>query len=523
LDDAAHQRASFVAPDQTTLAALRAALGRRAEAEIMLNAALVTLVIEPLRSLEARVLAAEDATPAGEHRSLASGQSLELRGEREVAVELEGLARIRATGPSGSVEELKQAHRDADDEIERLTRGFATRDIAELDQLRVQALELDGRIKGLKQRIRDLLGGRAREVVQTELAKTENAIEEILRRRPPWRAQAPDADALRRDADAAAGAIAEQVETVEAELDQARDADSREQIKLTELTTEIRGAESAADSAEKRIASLTADGLDDVGRQELRREAALRHEGAVARLEQIQKALAAFAGDPREEVQTLRKQCESCREEVHRQDKNLLAVQKDLAAILAESPYSRLAAAEERVQRLSEDAARERLHLQAVKLLYETVVATKSTVVGTLLGPVRSRAEQTLKRIAGGRFGRIEFDDTSFLPRGVAPSVQEEAVVLDYLSGGEQEQIHFAVRLALADVAFSDQRQLVVLDDAFTATDTGRMARIVKILDEASDRFQIVLLSCHPERYSHLTHAKFFDLQELTKAAAGSS
>lgn len=57
----------------------------------------------------------------------------------------------------------------------------------------------------------------------------------------------------------------------------------------------------------------------------------------------------------------------------------------------------------------------------------------------------------------------------------------------DQISGGEREQVYFAVRMALADVAFADERQLVVLDDVFTYT--TRLARIATVLDESIGRF----------------------------------
>jgi len=69
--------------------------------------------------------------------------------------------------------------------------------------------------------------------------------------------------------------------------------------------------------------------------------------------------------------------------------------------------------------------------------------------------------------------------------------------------------------MALAHEVTGSQRQLVVLDDVFTYTDTTRLARIMTILDEAAERFQIVLLTCHPERYRGLPNARFFDLEGL--------
>ena len=73
--------------------------------------------------------------------------------------------------------------------------------------------------------------------------------------------------------------------------------------------------------------------------------------------------------------------------------------------------------------------------------------------------------------------------------------------------------------MALADIAFPTSRQLVVLDDVFTYTDAARLKRITAILEESAERFQIVLLTCHPERYSDFPDAKFVDLQRAVSPA----
>jgi uncharacterized protein YhaN len=66
----------------------------------------------------------------------------------------------------------------------------------------------------------------------------------------------------------------------------------------------------------------------------------------------------------------------------------------------------------------------------------------------------------------------------------------------------------------LGEVLAKDERQLVVLDDVLNATDTGRLARLLTVLEEAADCLQIVILTCHPERYRALEAATFFNLQE---------
>jgi uncharacterized protein YhaN len=87
-----------------------------------------------------------------------------------------------------------------------------------------------------------------------------------------------------------------------------------------------------------------------------------------------------------------------------------------------------------------------------------------------------------------------------------------DPVALSNLSGGEQEQLFLIARLALADVLAKDERQLVVLDDVLNATDSGRLARILSLLEEVSERLQIIILTCHPERYRGLDGANFIEL-----------
>jgi len=84
-------------------------------------------------------------------------------------------------------------------------------------------------------------------------------------------------------------------------------------------------------------------------------------------------------------------------------------------------------------------------------------------------------------------------------------------------SGGEQEQLHFATRLALAEVVAGAERNLIVLDDVLMATDAGRLARIMTVIEETAQRMQVLILTCHPERYSSLIGANIINLESLIR------
>jgi len=136
-------------------------------------------------------------------------------------------------------------------------------------------------------------------------------------------------------------------------------------------------------------------------------------------------------------------------------------------------------------------------------------------MVAAVAAPVEHTATRMLSRIAGPRLGSIRLAD-SFLPTGVRPELATEQVELANLSGGEEEQLFLATRLALGQLLAKSERQLGVLDDVLTATDTGRLVRLLTVLEEAADHLQIVILTCHPERYRALEKAEFFDLQQLS-------
>jgi exonuclease SbcC len=61
----------------------------------------------------------------------------------------------------------------------------------------------------------------------------------------------------------------------------------------------------------------------------------------------------------------------------------------------------------------------------------------------------------------------------------------------------------------------------VVFDDVLTATDSGRLARVMAVLEEAAERLQVLVLTCHPERYRGLRRGRFFDFENLVRERGG--
>jgi uncharacterized protein YhaN len=185
-----------------------------------------------------------------------------------------------------------------------------------------------------------------------------------------------------------------------------------------------------------------------------------------------------------------------------------------LEHLSAQGPYSALALVQEESASLEQEVAREECRVAAIGLLHATIVQCRSEAISTLSGPVEAAATRTLQRIAGRRLGRVQFSE-QFEPVHFVPELAGGSVPLESASGGEREQIYLATRLALAEVLAKEQRHLVVLDDVLLATDVGRLARVMSVLEEAAQSLQVLILTCHPERYRALNEARFLDLEGM--------
>ncbi len=504
------KRDELIAPDKKTLAALKKAARSRDDARMRLDAALIKVTITPETGSQIEIVLAEEP---GTH-PLQPNKAFDIQGASEVAFRIPGVGSFRATGPTGSVDELWEALESSQATIQELTTGFGSSDVDQLESLFAQSQELAGQVERAELKRDTLLNGRSLEALRSELARAIAIRDEIVAVEPTWKDNPPSAEELHQQANELERSHSTDTDRAEAENELAQQSLLRVQKKQAFLENELRNAENQIAAASKRLESLVRDGLDDARRRESLGRIAMQQDVAKGKAAESEEKLKEFGDDPTKKAELLDAQLAAIRGDAVGADRKLNTERGRLEQITAEAPYTKVAAIEEEISRLQEDIARHSVQIDAVRLLFETLNHCKQSVMKSVLDPVRKRASQTLLRIAGPRFGDIHFDD-SLLPKGVAPHSTEEAVNLEQLSGGEQEQLYFAVRLALADVAFAGTRQLVVLDDVFTYTDASRLARIVAILDEAADRYQIVLLTCHPERYRGLPNTKFFDLEKI--------
>jgi len=403
---------------------------------------------------------------------------------------------------------------EAEKKLAKLTQPYGAQDPDRLQLLRDQAKDLDQKIKIFEEQIGELLGEETVDDLQAQLAELDARILERTGRFPTWKAHPPAVSGLQ-------SALEEQRKEIEAAVVQAEDSFDQAQggaqaveKRHTETEAELQNARLNLDAANGRLTELTKDGLSDDARQTTRQEALMTWEAARKQAGDCETKLVEIGEDPQKSVEKMERQLKAQEDaEAEARDDEKKAEGR-LQALAAEGAYSKLVACEEKLADLNTRKRLEQLRMDALRLLYDTVASCKAATIAAVAAPVERIATRMLSRVAGPRLGTIRLTE-HFVPTGIQPESLTEAVELDNLSGGEQEQLFLITRLALGQVLAKNERQLVVLDDVLNATDTGRLARLLTLLEEAADSLQIVILTCHPERYRALESAQFFGLSEL--------
>ncbi len=504
------ERSELVAPDARTLRAIRKAVRERDAAQVHLEAALITLEVIPEKAGSLEIVTGEETGT----RTLSPGRPTEVKGSPEVVVDMPGVGRLRAWGPAGSVEEFRTARDKTTRKLDELTRGFGTVDLEELETLYETARDRNEKIAEAETQLATLLSDDPMEKIEQEHTKATAILEEIVATRPGWREIPPDVGDLEAAAREMRHSFDDLVENAEATWESAQNALTAAGEQKAGLDARLEETENRMKSLEARVTDLTGDGRTDEERGAELKKLALSWDAAVAALNEIKEKLQAFGEDPRAAVTKLEKQLHSAEDEATKTLEAEKIEEGRLEHLAAQGPYSALTEAEEEVAALKEESTQEELRTIAVQLLRDTVVQCRAEALSAVVGPVQLAATRTLQRIAGGRLGGIQLGET-FEPAHVIPQLTEMPVPLDDVSGGEREQIYLATRLALAEVLAKEERQLVVLDDVLTATDAGRLARVLSILEEAAQHLQVLIITCHPERYRGLDDAQFFDLEAI--------
>ncbi|MGC8657567.1 MAG: AAA family ATPase [Desulfomonilaceae bacterium] len=502
-------RDTVKAPDDKTFKVISRAFTDRESVNLKIEASLMN--IEILAETGFTMEVTEGDTP-GSFR-MDPGSTNVLKGSPRVSLRIPDVATIRAWGPTGSIEDLRRKLEETEKTILSLTEPYGSCNLAELEELRERAREIDQSIDAEKRTVEVLLGKEKIAELEERKKTLDQQLQEILELHPEWRTDQPDWKNLKLEAEKVSQSVQTQKAGASAKLDTARENRDELNKKIGINEARVEAAETTIRQIEGRLKNLQEDNRTPEQRREELREIAIKWDAAKGKLQKAEERFKEFPDDPQEILDRLNadhtridSQLKKCKE-----DENI-AIGK-LNHLSESGSYTALTEAEENVSQLERDIRHQQLEMDSIKLLHETIETVRQDALASVSKPVEDAATQTLNFICGTHLGRICLG-TGFEPSQITPDSCDFNVGLSNLSGGEREQLHFAVRLALANVLAQKERQLVVLDDVLTATDSVRIGRVLDVLEDNSKKLQVIVLTCHPERYEPLSSARFFDFNQ---------
>lgn len=260
-------------------------------------------------------------------------------------------------------------------------------------------------------------------------------------------------------------------------------------------------------NAEKTIQDLIGQAGSEDAVEKQYQEARRERDAAKDKLHELELNLPPEDQHPRKQAERLKGRIQNLEQDLGVYREKAAVLQDRIRHIAESGSYEKLTRLREQLDLSRRDYEKCWREAHAIKLIYTLFQARKRWISDQLATPVSTRVSRYFEQISG-RVGReIQFDEamkpSSISYRG------KDGISPEALSQGAREQLNLLTRLALARyLAQQEGRMLFLLDDALVHTDPTRHQRLLELLEDAATDLQVIVLTCHPERYGRLAKAR---------------
>lgn len=175
-------------------------------------------------------------------------------------------------------------------------------------------------------------------------------------------------------------------------------------------------------------------------------------------------------------------------------------LQGEINAYADEGIYDRLEQAEAELDSSREHLDRLHRAAAAAKLLHDTFTRYRDDAQARYAAPFRERIERLAELVFGSEVQVEVSADLQIVSR----TLHGATVPFESLSGGAREQLALLGRLACAQLVSADGGAPLILDDALGFADPERLRALNLVLSRVGRDAQVVVLTCQPERFSHI-------------------
>ncbi len=497
--------------DKEKLLELRSLKDELSRAESALHASTLKLEFKAETCINWKPLSGEPS----EEKEISSGESVFLEGLGKLTVHIPEIGLIKISGPvDQNAEKLQKKISDIRNKLGSYRQEFGT-DNAEILQDRLQkASELTKEVNSIREMMKQVLEGKSFGRVLQEATNFRAVLEELESKYPEWKSTMPVVEQLSQQAESSARQIRSRGEEIQL----------RERALLSEKATMAERAGDLKRRTEEHQTMLESLAVKSAQLRNSKTVSELETELSilsgklfhVEQDEQLRKVeMEKIGDDPEPALVEYRGKLEFINRLYQEKLQDISRISGELATLGGMGIYSEIGDLEEKITSLQGTIEFNSLRAESLKLIWDTLDQTRRLVQEQVSFPVEKRASDLFSQINPRRRGMIKLD-TNFRVCGYIPELLSEAAAsVDNLSGGEREQLYLCTRLALAENLIGSEagKQPLILDDFLTYTDCNCLGKIKRLILSMSSQYQLIILTCHPERYGDMSNANLVEIR----------
>ena len=219
----------------------------------------------------------------------------------------------------------------------------------------------------------------------------------------------------------------------------------------------------------------------------------------------------ALPPDPAADCETLEDRRRQVEDRCREGELRLAELRAELATMGADGLDSQVVLAQElldhrkaRVDDLQRDAS-------AWALLHHLLDEEETRQSHDVAARIQALATGTVIQLTGGNAQGVAFDPKTLAPVEAQVPCHGFRARLEQFSRGTREQVALACRLQIGILLSQErQRHMLLLDDPLAHTDARRLKAAFDVLVEVSKDLQLIIFTCHEDRYRALGDAAKF-------------
>jgi uncharacterized protein YhaN len=296
------------------------------------------------------------------------------------------------------------------------------------------------------------------------------------------------------EAETAAAAAENALRQATEGLHAAQMAEGHARVRLEDALRERNAAHAALDAegrAERRMAAER-----DLA------HAAAEHHAALSRADALERQVAQSRPDIlRQDIERYRRSAEQHEKRHNERRDALFRLEAELQVAGAQGFDERYAELLRDLAQAQRQAAELGRQARALDYLLALLRDKRETLTRRLQAPLRRCLQRYVELLFPQ--AQVEIDEDLMLGSVTRNGhLGAETSAFEMLSFGAREQMGLIARLAYADLLREAGRPtLIILDDALVHSDEERLAQMKRVLFDAGTRHQILLFTCHPERW----------------------